>query len=159
MKNGDATPTFSKDWWGGKAPWVGFLVSICGAAGMVGLTLLKHPTPFEAGSLQLLILLTGLWGTYILGRKSALQAARDMIRPHARSAFRRVLALYDSLIRLSSRIEDMKANKSSSQLELVQALVDEQIRTGKDAIEDWKDIVPEEVAEIEKKYGKIIGEN
>ncbi len=120
---------------------------------MIGLTLFKSPTPFEAGFLQILILLTGLWGSRIIGKQSALQAAQDMIRPHAGSAFKRVLALYDSLISLSSRIENLKEEGADHRLNLVQALVDEQIRAGKDAVDDWRAIAPEEVAEIERRYG------
>ena len=151
MKKGDAIPRFSNAWWGAKLPWVGFLTSIAGSAGMIGLTIFKRPSPFEIGLLQFLILLTGLWGAYLIGRHTALQAAREIIRPQARSAFRRVLALYSSLTRLSIRIEEMKTESTTRQLDIIQALVDEQIRTGQDSMEDWRDIIPKEVEEIEQR--------
>ena len=75
----------------------------------------------------------------------------ELISPHARSAFRRVTALYNSLYRLSTRIERLNSDKPDNRLDLIQALVDEQIATGQDAIEDWRDIVPEEVEEIERR--------
>ena len=81
-----------------------------------------------------------------------------MIRPHARSAFRRVLALYSSLARLSIRIEEMKVEGATRQLEIVQALVDEQIRTGQDAMEDWRDIIPKEVEQIEQRDRQNAGD-
>ena len=136
-------------WVTANLPAIGLATSLVAAIAMVVLTLYKHPTAFEAGLLQIFILLTGLWGSYILGKKSALDAARDLIRPHARSAFRRVLALYASLRRLSETIQTMNTNGDDLRLNQLQALVDEQIWTGQDAMEDWRDIIPEDVAEIE----------
>ena len=88
----------------------------------------------------------------MVGKNAALEAARSLIRPHALSAFRRVYNLYDSLYRLSVRIEELKERGPDYRLDLVQALVDEQFTTGRDALEDWRDIVPEEVEEIERRY-------
>ena len=78
-----------------------------------------------------------------------------MIRPHARAAFRRVTALYQSLYRLSIRIEQLKDEKPDNRLDLIQVLVDEQIATGQDAMEDWRDIVPEEVEQIERRSAGV----
>ena len=75
----------------------------------------------------------------------------EVIKPHARSAFRRVTALYQSLYRLSNRIEELNRENPDNRLELIQALVHEQIATGQDAMEDWRDIVPEDVEEIERR--------
>ena len=127
-------------------------VCILLAGTVVGLTAFRNPTTFEVGLLQLLILATGLYGSYIFGKHSALAAAREVIKPHARGAFRRVTALYKSLHRLSERIEELKTNQYDPRLDLIQALVNEQIVTGQDAMEDWRDIVPEEVAQIERRF-------
>ena len=35
-------------------------------------------------------------------------------------------------------------------MEQIQALVNEHIQTGQDAMEDWRDIIPEDVKEIEE---------
>ena len=153
MKIGKAISRFSIAWLSAKMPVVGLVASILFASGMVGLTLHKAPTPFEAGFLQFLILLTGIWGSRILGKESALQAAQDMIRPQAGLAFKRVLALYESLRRLSIRIEELKEQGADHRLDLVQALVNEQIWTGKDAVDDWRAISPDGVKEIERRYG------
>ncbi len=118
---------------------------------LVVLTWFRDPTTFEVLLFQLGILVTGLLGSYIFGRDSAVAMARDLVRPHARSAFRRVTALYESLFRLSNRIEELKGGESDHQLDLVQALVNEQIRTGRDAMEDWRDIIPEEVEQVERR--------
>lgn len=101
--------------------------------------------------IQILIGATGLLGSFIFGRTSARDAATELIKPHARSAFRRVTALYNSLYRLSDRIEEFKAEHPDHRLDMIQFMVNEQIATGQDAMEDWRDIVPEEVEEIEKR--------
>ena len=100
---------------------------------------------------QVLISGTGLLGSYIFGKNSAAAGALDVVKPHARAAFRRVFALYRSLYRLSSKIEALKEEGPDHRLDLIQALVNEHIGTGEDAIEDWRDIVPEEVKEIERR--------
>ena len=55
---------------------------------------------------QVLTLGLGLFGSFWFGRSSAREAARDVVRPHARSALRTILSLRDSLFRLSGRIEE-----------------------------------------------------
>ncbi len=119
--------------------------------GFVAYTFITNPTPSEVALFQLGILITGLYSSYIFGRNSAQAGAREVIRPHARSAFRRVTALYNSLFSLSIKIEELKGEEPDHRLDLIQALVDEHYQTGKDAMEDWRDIVPEEVEEIERK--------
>lgn len=137
--------------------WVHFLllgVCIVVVIVFVALTLFKVPTTFEVVLFQLLILVTGLLGSYIFGRTSAHASALELIKPHARSAFRRVTTLYSSLYRLSERIEELNEGDHDNRLELIQALVNEQITTGQDAMEDWRDIVPEEVEQIERRNAK-----
>ncbi|MBA7485855.1 hypothetical protein ES707_21406 [subsurface metagenome] len=119
----------------------------------------KQPlTQLEIVSLQVFILFLGLLGSFIFGRQSAINAAREIIKPHARSAFRRVLSLYQSLSRLASTIDHAKSSNSNSMeekavLDKLQAIVTEQIATADDALEDWRDIVPDDVDELRKKLG------
>ena len=68
--------------------------------------------------------------------------------PHARSALRTILSLRDSLVRLSGRIEDFKAQTPDSRLDVIQSIIDEQIPMGRSAAEDWRDIVPDEVDDV-----------
>jgi hypothetical protein len=113
---------------------------------------------------QILMLGCGLTGSYYFGRNAAKQSAQDVIKPHAKSAFRRVLSLYYSLSRLAHKIEEYKikykddSDKETTKhvLEVLENMVIEQISTADDALEDWKDIVPEEVKMIikDKKGGK-----
>ena len=135
-------------------PVVGFVASILFSVAMVALTLFRTPTPFETALLQFVILLTGLWGAYIMGKQSALSAAQDLIRPHARAAFRRILSLQKSIHNLSLRIERLQRERDDRRLSEIRAVVDEQIVAGNDAIEDWRDIIPDDVDEMVRRYGK-----
>ncbi len=121
---------------------------------LVTLSAFRNMSPVEIALFQILILGLGLFGTYTFGRKSAWEGALGAIKPHARAAFRRVLAQYNSLYRLSNRIEELKRESPDHRLDLIQALVNEQIATGKDAIEDWRDIVPEDIEEVERRSAK-----
>ena len=67
---------------------------------MIAVASLRPLTSLEVVLLQVLTLGAGLSGSFWLGRSSAAEAARDVIRPHARSALRTILALRDSLFRL-----------------------------------------------------------
>jgi len=121
----------------------------------------KRPlTNLEAVLLQAFALGAGLLGSFIFGRQSAQKAAREVVKPHARSAFRRLWSLYQSLSRLAQAIEESKnANSSSGDsiktsyeyLPILQAIVTEQLSTADDALEDWRDLIPEDVEELEQR--------
>ena len=115
----------------------------------------RAPTPFETVLFQVVILVTGLLGSYMYGKNSAAEAARDVIRPHARSAFRRVFSLYKSLYNLSDRIEAMRRDDPDPRLDVIKTTVDEQITAGQDALEDWRDIIQDDVDEILERDGSI----
>ncbi len=113
-------------------------------------------TPLESVILQLFTLLAGLGGSFIFGRQSAREAAREIIKPHARSAFRRLLSLYQSLSRVATTIESSQNFESPVEnqvtLAKLEAIVVEQLASADDAIEDWKDIVPEDVKELDQRF-------
>ena len=97
----------------------------------------------------------GLAGSFIFGRQSAREAAREVIKLHARSAFRRLLSLYHSLSRAATAIESGQISDSHENYQVALArleeIVTEQLSTADDALEDWRDIVPEDVEELEQK--------
>jgi len=104
--------------------------------------------------LQVFSLAIGLLGSYIFGRESVSDAAHDVIKPHARSAFRRLLSLYSSLSRLALAIQaarpaDRTSFVDAAVLDKLEVMVTEQIATADDALEDWRDIVPEDVEELQ----------
>lgn len=89
-----------------------------------------------------------------IGRAAAMDAAQETMRLHARPAFRTALILYESLSRLSLQIHASNEERQDSRLETVESIVNEQIEIGRSALEDWRDIVPEDVAEIESRWSK-----
>lgn len=104
-------------------------------------------TPLEDSLMWLFGLATALIGSYLFARRYA-------DKPHARSAFRRILRLYDSLSRLGkaiSKAQKTNPNENNGILQVLQAIVTEQIATADDALEDWRDIIPKDVEEIERK--------
>jgi hypothetical protein len=113
----------------------------------------RQLTGLESTLLQIFSLGLGLIGSFIIGREGTKKAAEDMIKPHAKSAFRRVLSLYNSLSRLATVIEyqkeQMPGNKVAlHSLQMLQGIVIEQLATADDALEDWKDILPEELNKL-----------
>ena len=127
--------------------------SVAIAIGMIFVSSTRDLTSLETILFQTLALGTGLSGSYIVGQRSSNKIAQDVMRLHARPAFRRVLELYNSLFRLSERIDQLRRQQPSSHLDVIQAIVDEQIVTGRSAIQDWHDIIPEDVNELIKQQG------
>ena len=80
---------------------------------------------------------------------------REIIKPHARKAFRRLVSLYRSLSRAANAIESAQDSESPENHRLtlakLNAIVTEQLDTADDALEDWNDIVPEDVEELKQK--------
>ena len=103
-------------------------------------------TPVEIIALQIITLLAGIGGSYLFGRQSAKDASREMIEPHARSAFRRLRSLYDGLSRVAKTI--VGTEDDAVKLKIIEAILVEQISTADDALADWQDVVPESVAEL-----------
>ena len=146
--------------------WVlaGLLVLIAvGVSALVVYTTTTRPLTAVEGILwQVFVLTTGLAGSFIFGRQSAREAAREIIKPHARSAFRRLVSLYESLSRASTEIQSSNNSESLEDFQLtiakLDAIVTEQLNTADDALEDWRDIVPEDVEELKQKLeSKIQG--
>ena len=104
---------------------------------------------------QIFAFVGGLAGSFIFGRQSAREVSKEMIKPHARSAFRRLLSLYHSLSRAATAIESAQILDSYEDdrvaLARLEEIITEQLSTADDALEDWRDIVPEDVEELEQK--------
>lgn len=112
-------------------------------------------TSLEGTLLQSFALIVGLVGSFIFGRRSATDAAKEIIKPHARSAFRRLMSLYESLSRVANEVAASQCDGGNSEVALarLEAIVIEQLATADDALEDWSDIVPEDVVELRIKLG------
>lgn len=99
--------------------------------------------------LQVFSLGLGLIGSYVIGQESAQQTAEDMIKPHARSAFRRLVSLTQSLSRLANTMHVIRPDESQNPqaaaiVDRLEAIVIEQISTAADALEDWRDVLPDD---------------
>ena len=134
---------------------IGILAAACIAlASFVILESSKRAlTSLEATLLQIVILATGVSSSYLFSQK----AARVAAKPHARSAFRRVTSLYSGLFYIKRHIDRHRQSDAKDTSELVaviEAVVDQQVNTVEDALEDWRDIVPEEVAGLEESLEK-----
>ena len=131
-------------------------VSIVIAMLYVYISLERPLSALEGVLLQIFALVAGIAGSFLLGRNSVADAAKEMIKPHARSAFRRLVSLYEGLSRLAYAIESAKekaVNKETNELmlEKFEAIVVEQLSTADDSLEDWGDIVPDEIEELKNR--------
>ena len=110
----------------------------------------------ESVLLQIILLAIGSSISFFAGHRSASEAAEAIIKPHARSAFRRLLSLYRSLSWAVTEIESSKSSESDEDYQVVlarlEAIVIEQLATADDALEDWRDIVPEDVEELTENF-------
>ena len=121
---------------------------------VVVVSFVRDLTSLETTLFQVVTLGAGLSGSYIFGRSSATDSAREALRLHARPAFRRALELYRRLYFLSVEIENLKEEGEDRRLDIIQAIVNEQIRTGDSTIEDWRDIVPDDVEDVVNRLGE-----
>lgn len=129
------------------------IASVIVAGGFVYVATTRNLTALENVLLQLFTMGLGLAGSYVIGRESARDMAKEMIRPHARSAFRRLTSLYRSLTRLMTAIQTARSDTrpaaaTNHVLDKLEGIVMEQIATADDALEDWKDIIPEEIEKL-----------
>jgi hypothetical protein len=142
------------------------LVSVVLAVVTVIVGTQPEPNKFATSLLQGMVIVLSTWGAFVFGKVAARKAAADVVRPHARSGFRRVRNLYaalgrqrnavaDQLVRLDSvrdpdHPELVRFDHVQASLVALGYMVTEQIGTVDDALEDWRDLVPDEVAAIEQ---------
>jgi hypothetical protein len=127
----------------------------------------EEPNRLATSLLQGITLVFGTFGSWLLGRDTSREAAREAVRPHARSSFRRVLTLYRALGRLrdtsvleADYLAEQQDEEGRVDLGLALASLDkirlmsiEQTDTADNALDDWRDLAPEEVAKIEQVAG------
>lgn len=141
---------------GSRSRWVGpglILVSVvsCGVFLLVAAT--RPLSALENVLFQVISLGVGLAGSFIYGRDSARNAARDLIRPAARSAFRRLMTIYRGLAQVnldisSAREQAAGPTVNGAVLDRLEATVVAHTWAAADALADWQDIVPEDVNEL-----------
>ena len=108
----------------------------------------RNFTQMENVFFQVLILSLGFGGTLWIGR------ILPVHRTHARSAFRRLTSLYSGLGRAATIIDESRDSDSVENYRLafarLEELVRSQLTTADDALEDWRDIVPEDVGDLQR---------
>ena len=134
------------------APGLLIVMSVAGFVAFAYVATTRQLTDLESVFLQVLAVSTGFTGTFMVGRLSATNVAREIIKPHARSAFRRLLSQYESLHRMATIIDSSRGSNMPDQGQQVLARLGEiatsQISIADDALADWEDIVPEDVREL-----------
>ena len=122
---------------------------------LVHLAATRDSGNLESILLQIISLAIGCGVSFFVGRRSVSDAAKEVIKPHARKAFRRLVSLYRSLSRAAEAIKSAQDDESPENqrvtLAKLDAIVTEQLATADDALEDWNDIVPEDVEELKQK--------
>lgn len=79
----------------------------------------------------------------------AQKIADELIKPYARAALRRVFSHNLGLSRLAHTIEEERdLTKDKRTLDILEKMVIEQIWIASDAIEDWRDIIPQDVSSV-----------
>ena len=106
-------------------------------------------TELEAYGFQAFSLVIGLTGSYFFGRRLSKGAIKEIVEPHARSAFRRLISLYRSIYRVVEIIDG--EDSDGQKIAVIRAIVVEQMDTAEDALDDWRDLVPESVEELSRK--------
>jgi hypothetical protein len=117
-------------------------------------------TDLENALFQVISLGIGILGSFLLGGATAKENAMNIVRPHAKSAFRRVLSLYASLFRLRGTMEGIMRRldgnpEAMTALERLRDVVNEQIETSAGTLDDWEDLVPDEVAKLKEKLSAL----
>lgn len=110
----------------------------------------------ESVLLQFIALAIGCGVSYWVGKTSVKEAAEEIIKPHVKSAFRRLIFLYLILRKAANIIESSDSSESQEEYEMLLARLEEivaaQLITADHALEDWNDIVPEEVEGLKQDY-------
>lgn len=106
---------------------------------------------------QIFVFAGGLAGSFIFGRQSAPEAVKEILKPHARNAARYLISLYKSILRARSMasIGLSRGFESHEQYHIIHAYLSaiftEQLATADDALENWRDILGEEVEDLIQK--------
>lgn len=144
---------------------------------VAGLVFLLAIIPISAsagrGFLQVIVVGAGLYASYEFGRTSARGAAEDLVRPHARSAFRHVASIGAALTRQIESVESKRAllqeESENSKgmvrfasiayiLDILAAQIAEQVEAAAVAVEDWNDVVPDELERLKARMRRSDGE-
>ena len=118
---------------------------------LIWVSTLRTLTQLENTLFQVICTIIGFGGSYRFGKF----IANEDKSLHARPAFRRILSLYKSLSRMAHETENSISDKNVDKkqaLTIIKIMLVEEIATVDDAVNDWKDIIPEDVNEMTKGF-------
>ncbi len=119
-------------------------------------------TGLESTLWQIFVFAGGLAGSFIFGRQSAREAAREVLKPYARGAARYLISLYKSIMRARSAatMQTPQDLESSAGYHVIRAYLiatfTEQLATADDALENWRDVLDEELEDLIEKLREDI---
>lgn len=113
----------------------------------------RQLTPLEAALAQGITLVLALAGSFWGGNLSAERMAKQLVRPYARSSFRRVRAIYFGLSQIANELSEFTNDEDTPSgwalaIGRMQSTTMIHISTADDAMDEWKDLVPDEVNEL-----------
>jgi hypothetical protein len=139
---------------------------------MLELTSNEHNSSRENGLYQFIAFAVSVGFSFVFGRRSARTSAADVLRPYAKAAVRRLTNLAAGIqslgatVNIESKYIQEKADKDGGNVAIEQVThaydllymqIEAQIRTTTDAMEDWREFVPEAVEAIERR-GHVNGD-
>lgn len=117
----------------------------------------------ELALFDALTLVISVIGAIWIGQQVEQGQARQLIGPHGRSAFRRATSIFQALRRFERQIQTQRESLPTRTVDgrvdvaivemafdVFAAQVGEQVMAASHAMEDWRDIVPEDVEEMER---------
>lgn len=144
-------------------------ITLLSAAGLLAaviyLTSREDVTNLDNGLLEFIFFFAGVVLSYVFGRQSIAAEAAASVRRDGRKAVRRIVNLARGLQDVATTLSETALHLEGEEtadgkivaadvqytLKMLRSHVDVQLRTVADAIEDWRDIVPEEVEELERR--------
>jgi hypothetical protein len=130
----------------------------------IRVALQQSPNRSTVAMLQVVTLLLSIGTSIYAGRQSALKSAQELLRPHAKSAYRRTLSLSVLNRRFSQKLDEydqrlddladpntgaISATHVHMSVDLFRVMAADLATTIGDALWDWKDILPEELEQLE----------
>lgn len=123
----------------------------------------RTTTSFENALLQIISLALGIGASYYFGRRSTREAARGIVKSHAKPAFRRLTSLYQGLWQAAKVIDSAQQPEPQEDHQVTLARLEEivalQLLTADHALEDWRDIAPEVMEVLDQQLQKLSVDN
>ena len=136
----------SADKIGSRVGWLLVVGAIAYTMWRIGVESGRPVTSTEEAIGELFALIGGIAGSFL--------AARSTFRGHARSAFRRLLSMYAGLGEIAKTAVCETPEEHESALARIGAIASVHYGTALDALEDWNDIAPQQVAELRESLSR-----